>query len=1151
MMYGDFSRWSFDPRTNYAGILHQQGRVLLDADTNDQTLLGLRWQDTAARDAFGALILAVPASDRDAFKVSDVTPSGTDLEVTLLPGRAWADGRLVHAHGDPPDLAAAIKRTATPIPPPTGSSLAGDELVILLEVWRDAVSGFCSPKELIEPALGGPDTTERVATLFRLRSALAAPGETCDEVARRVQDDLRAADRGRLHATLDPTTTTTGDCPVVEHGGYSGLEHNLYLIEIAEVDPAASPTGAAFFKWSPLGGGLVGRGVIDAAGDFELRGGREAILRAGLTEVYVEIIEPRPLRPGPSVSDRDAALAETWEVVYGAKATITSDGRLVFSQDYYGAPPVAGAPRACRIWHELRGVDEFPAGLATPNTLRDGIRLEFDAGKSYVVGDRWTFSVRAGGLANPPVLLDHAPPSEIVRVRVPLARVRWEGERPVIDDCRQVFQPLTRQQTCCRIRVGDGVHSHGDFTTIKAALAHLPREGGEICVLPGIYQESVSIDGFSHLVIRGCGEHTRLAGDPRAPIFTIREGLSVTIRDLNLRAADNQRGIVARKSARVRILGNLIGGNGAPAIDVEGSELEIQGNRINVRDAATTDPAVVVEALGAQIRDNAILVATKLSQESERSTAPAAILRPTLQATALGGLWLRGGCQDVEVVGNTISGGRGHGILLGHLEQITIQGVIVLTRLPVEPLPSDDNPCPPGELWVPPASVDQDTYTIAGPPLARIRILDNKITGMGFSGISVIGFLPTIQQGLISVNGLEIRGNTIQRCLQRPLANTRKEMMAKMGYGGIILADAEDLRIRDNRILDNGVRHIEAICGIYVLHVEGAEIARNQIINNGPRTADAGAVQPGARGGIFVALATSPVIDIDVTPGSAPATWISLNPERRGLPAIRVCENTVAHPVGRALTINSLGPALVTDNNLTTLGVAPGNGILFAAVQILALGLSPELLSARASFTDLRKGQVVSRVAAAPQAPLVLLSDAAPPVSEATPVNVNAATPAAAAANLPTVSLAMAKPSPLLLVIPTGDVLFADNQVLLDLRDAAQELALAAIGIFSLDDVSVEGNQSSCCLYGDVVWVHAMAVGMSVRFCQNRLKEPLPSAFLSGITYGLANTTTLNQSTHCLLIRGPQKIDVGNIEAVEALSPGTCKPLDPVLSLLQ
>lgn len=1132
-MYGDFSRWSFDPRTNYSGILHQQGRVLLDADTNDQTLLQLRWQERAARDAFGGLVLAVPEGERDAFRVTEVSVDGDDLRVSLLPGRAWADGRLVHLRGDPPELSAALSRLATALQPPT----TGVDQVLFLEVWRDAVSGFQAPRELIEPALGGPDTTERVATCFRLRSVSAAHGETCEEVARRVQDDLRAPTRGRLRATLAPTSVTAGDCPVVEHGGFAGLEHNLFLIEIAAIDEAATPTSAGpYFKWSPLGGGLVGRGQLNASGHFELRGGREAILRAGLTDVYVELLEPRPLRAGAPVSDRDAALAERWEVVYGARATLSSDGALLFTQDIVGAPPVSGAPRACRIWHGLRAISEFPTGLATPNGLRDGIRLEFDPSLTYVAGDRWSFTVRAGGLANPPVLLDDAPPAEIERVRVPLARIQWEGERARIDDCRRVFQPLTRQRTCCQIRVGDGVHSHGDFTSIKEALAHMPREGGDICVLPGTYNESVLIEGHRNLTIRGCGLHSRIAGDQRAPIFTVRDSLAVTIRDLNLLAGPGQRGILLHEGVRCRIQGNQIAAQGAPAVDAElMTELEIADNRINVRDVATTDPAVVVEALGARITGNTITVAVK---SQERPTLSHNLARPTLQTAALGGLWLRGGSHDVEVLGNTITGGRGHGIVLGHLERITDQGIITATRLPLEEITGSDNPCPPGVLWVPPTGPDGHTVTIAGPPLRRITIRGNTITGMGFSGISVAGFLPTVLQGLISVEGLEIAGNTIERCLQRPLATTRTEMLTRMGYGGVILADAEDLRITGNRILDNGVRHIEAICGVYVLHVEGAEISHNLIVNNGPRTADAGALQPGARGGIFVALATSPVIDVDIDPDAPPATWVGVNLERRGLPAIRVCDNTVVAPVGRSLTIKSLGPALVTDNNLTTLGVAPGNGLVFAAVQILALGLSPELLSAKASFADLRSGSMLSR-GAAPQTPLVLLGSQ--PAAEEAMIRANA----------PSVSLAVAQPPPLLRMIPTGDVLFADNQVLLDLRDGTQEQALAAIGIFSLDDVGFQGNQSTCALLGDVVWVHAMVVGMSARVCQNRLKEPLPSAYLSAVTFALANTTTLNQSTHCLLIRGPVKIDGGNIEAIEAVSPGSCKRLSPVLSLLR
>jgi len=62
-----------------------------------------------------------------------------------------------------------------------------------------------------------------------------------------------------------------------------------------------------------------------------------------------------------------------------------------------------------------------------------------------------------------------------------------------IEDCRRVFQPLTRLGTCCTYRVGDGIVSRGDFTSIQAAVDALPPEGGKICVLPGTFLEAVRV----------------------------------------------------------------------------------------------------------------------------------------------------------------------------------------------------------------------------------------------------------------------------------------------------------------------------------------------------------------------------------------------------------------------------------------------------------------------------------------------------------------------------------------------------------------------------------------------------------------------------------------------------------------------------------
>ena len=81
-----------------------------------------------------------------------------------------------------------------------------------------------------------------------------------------------------------------GDCPVVGGGGYTGFEHNLYRIEIADTAPGAP----ARFKWSQWNGGLAGRGRFDSTTDPDrviIDAGRAAIVNSGLTEFYLEALQ--------------------------------------------------------------------------------------------------------------------------------------------------------------------------------------------------------------------------------------------------------------------------------------------------------------------------------------------------------------------------------------------------------------------------------------------------------------------------------------------------------------------------------------------------------------------------------------------------------------------------------------------------------------------------------------------------------------------------------------------------------------------------------------------------------------------------------------------------------------------------------------------
>lgn len=92
-MKGDFSKWYFDRKDNFNGVLHQQGRVLLDGDWNAQTRIINAWQDGAGRDMIGPDVAAIPANEPNAFKVTEANVNGSQVEIQVRPGSGrWPGG---------------------------------------------------------------------------------------------------------------------------------------------------------------------------------------------------------------------------------------------------------------------------------------------------------------------------------------------------------------------------------------------------------------------------------------------------------------------------------------------------------------------------------------------------------------------------------------------------------------------------------------------------------------------------------------------------------------------------------------------------------------------------------------------------------------------------------------------------------------------------------------------------------------------------------------------------------------------------------------------------------------------------------------------------------------------------------------------------
>lgn len=1133
-MRGDFSIWRDERRQNFNGVLHQQGRVLLDADWNAQTAITNDWEDTAARDIIGSGVAAVSADVPDSFKVRAAAVATGGLDLTVAPGRVWADGLLAYldASADVHRLATYLAPPIVATPPASALGTAGTRDAVVLEVWREEINGFQIPNVLIEPALGGPDTTERVHTEMAFRLLRLDAADTCDSIVEGLKDNFAA--KGRLTVELDAPPPPTGDCPLLEGSGYTGFEHNLYRIEIAQVDAGAAP----MFKWSQFGGGLVGRGELrnsPAPASITITANQQAILTSGLSRFYMEIVsyDPAP-PPAPATLGRGH-----WRVVYGANVTLGSNGTLTLpnpgSADvFFGSPPSNGNV-FFRLWNGIVLISDFVA----QRPLQDGILLQFDgvAGSNYVAGDYWTFPVRAGEITNVTPLINHKPPEGIHYHRVPLGIIEWDASPPpVIEDCRRVFQPLTRLATCCTFRVGDGISSHGDFTSIHAAVDALPAEGGEVCVLPGEYHESVVISHRRNITIKGCGPRTRVIsstplGLGAPPVFHIFESQNIQILSLAAEAHDTGVGILLGGRAKETIpksgpdapllnitLENLlIRAATRSAIEAKiGYNVTVRRCHVEMKDVATGWPGVFFIGEDSLIEENVIVVAN--AEDRVRGIEWTNPLDPNSTARAhfaRGGLQLGGGCERIRVINNVIARGIETGIILGSVETITVS-----TNLPVlgpPPRPVDQcTPCRPGDTTFPPRNPGSTTTrTGSEGDLYEILIERNRIFNMGLNGIGAVGFFELAQvHDFVSVHGLVIIGNVIRRCMIRDVT-IPPAMQSKVGYGGIALSHVECLAIRDNTIEDNGPNQLEPVCGIFILYGEGIEISRNWIRNNGAKPADLVHPNPaqlaklGARGGIYIVKCSTPVETIGLNPQFTGGLGLVAGTSgfvtmlvQNGMPAAKVQDNIVSVPLGQALFMVALGAVSVLGNQFTSRGmVLDLNSPSFWAstVMIMNLGASRDLIFELLTYKGVQNGQN----------------------SDAT---FNVATPPVRAV------------AHQFGYLKSGNVLFSNNQCSLDLLEAGLSFALSSVLIFSLDDVAFNNNECDCNLFDDFLLTDAFLFGITLRANDNRFREGLLNAALSAITLGLINITTDNESTHCLMVAGWQKLRRHNLVLVSAIS---------------
>src|SRR5947208_4780847 len=188
-MGADVSRVRFDPLQDFAGVVLQQGRLLLDADFNEYVaLLDRRLRaETCDLTSFGpdpdhAGVAWVPRQTPDGFRV---TASGGKL--TIGRGRMYVDGLLAENHGDTLDGfdpllsehtgTADLDYAKQPYWPSPDALPSGGPHLAYLDVWDREVTYLEDP-ELVEVAVG-VDTTARMQTAWQVRLLPNTGNATC------------------------------------------------------------------------------------------------------------------------------------------------------------------------------------------------------------------------------------------------------------------------------------------------------------------------------------------------------------------------------------------------------------------------------------------------------------------------------------------------------------------------------------------------------------------------------------------------------------------------------------------------------------------------------------------------------------------------------------------------------------------------------------------------------------------------------------------------------------------------------------------------------------------------------------------------------------------------------------------------------------
>jgi hypothetical protein len=491
-MKGDFSRIRFNPGKQYTAVLEQQGRVSLDADTNEQAAIDDYLRRTETVDVIGSY--GAPEHD-PGFAISI---SGN--QILIGAGRYYVQGLVCENRVDgSPYLGQPYLLNPSPTDATLLNELAqaggSSNVQVFLQVWQRLVTAL-DDACLREPALGQADTTARMQTVWRVVANLVPPPPPPPSTVGRLPitgifrrtllearqnlaaeiSTIRDNVAGLVSTAVPPATAVAGttgttatppvdcctamyastptlstgtmkastaaagsdcSCEPIPAAGYQGLENQLYRIEIHQGGTEATAT----FKWSRENGSVVSSISTFTGNTLVVESlGPDANLGFQANQ-WVEIFDD---------ADLFGETPNSPGLLYQIQSIDHTVPSITLTSPVIGINTALNA--RVRRWEQTgpsitsAGV---PLSVSTPFTLESGIEVIFRPGR-YQVGDYWTIPARtaSGQIEWPPCGSNgdlFQPPHSTLVYNAPLACIHWDPkqQKALVQDCRRLFFPLT------------------------------------------------------------------------------------------------------------------------------------------------------------------------------------------------------------------------------------------------------------------------------------------------------------------------------------------------------------------------------------------------------------------------------------------------------------------------------------------------------------------------------------------------------------------------------------------------------------------------------------------------------------------------------------------------------------------------------------